>query len=170
MYKILSVVLLIVLSIVVLSGCFDKEEEIKKLSGEVISDYSEEQKEITPIYKEFDFDYDFEKAYESIKDLTGITSNNKLSKDEVENAYGLSELEGTTYDIRKNSEYEIAIIKLKDTNQSTKAFEKVSARIQSLNVSDEKTSIQQNQGIITIVIGNDASTINGKLTKQFEEV
>lgn len=169
MNKILGIILLIAISLMLFTGCFEKIEP-NTTSGEKIVTPIEEERVIVPIYKEFDYEYSFDDAFSKIQEVTNLTAENKLSNEDVENYYSISELEGVEYDIRKNNNYEVAIIKLKDTNQSAKAFEMISARAQSLNLSEEKYSAEQNQGIMTIVFGENASKINEELTKVFSEI
>ena len=102
--------------------------------------------------------------------MTGLTSNDVVSNEEVMKTYDLSDLEGVTSEVRKNSNYEVAVIKIKNTDQSTQLLKKISARIQKLNVTEDEVAIEQNNGVLTLVIGERASKVSELFTRQFAEI
>ncbi len=174
MYKILSVILLIILSMILLVGCDDKPEDGKiegqNPEGITTEENIIEDSSIEPIYKEFDYDFDNSYAFSSIYEITGLTSNDVIPNAEAIESYDLADLEGATIEARKNSNYEVAVIKLKNTDQSTQLLKKISAKIQKMNVTEEEVAIEQNQGVLTLVIGQNASRVSNLFTRQFSDI
>ncbi len=178
MYKILGVVLLIILSLTILAGCFENEEEPTQQQPTTTetdvtnntSNATEGNSSAQPIYKTFNYEFDNSYAFSSIYEMTKLTSNDVLPNEEVINTYDLSEFEDITFEVRKNSDYEVAVIKLKDTNQSRSLLSKVSARIQKLKVTEDEVAIEQNNGVLTLVIGKKASKVSELFTKQFGDI
>ena len=169
MLKYGGLILIIILSVVLLTGCFEKDNEIKssESGNNAIAEQTEET--IAPIYKEFDYEFDNDSAFREVEEITKLTDEDKLSNNEAEKLYDLSEFEGVTLEVRKNSDYEIAIIKLKNTDQSTQVLKKLSSRIQKLKAPEEKITIGQNNGIITVVYGTKAEKVHNLLIKQISE-
>lgn len=164
MHKIFGVIVVILVSLLLFTGCFDKKEEKKEPENSKNTEFIEEI-EAVPIYREFDTDFNMEESYEKISGETKLTLDERMSNEEAESAYKLSELDGITYDIRKNNDYEVAIIKLKNTDQSPKAFELISSRVKALKLSIDDYYAEQNDGVVTFVVGKNAAGICNKLTE-----
>ncbi len=173
MYRILSIILLVILSILLFAGCEEEEvtTETPINSGEeIVTENINQQPVEEAIYKEYDYPFDNSYAFSSIYSTTKLTVDDILSQEEVEKEYNLSDLEGVTYEVRRNNEYEVAIIKIKNTDQSTQLLRKVSSRIQKTNAKEEEVAIEQNKGVLTLVIGEKAAKVSELLTKQFIEL
>ena len=170
MLKYLSLIVILILSVMLMTGCFEKDEKVSKIESGNNMPIEQTEEILAPIYKEFDYNFDNEVAFREVAEITGLTSDDTLSYNDAEKLYNLSEFEGVTYEVRKNKEYEIAIIKLKNTNQSTQVLKKLSSRIQSFKASDDKISVGQNQGIITVVYGAKAEKVHNLLIKQIKEI
>ena len=178
MYKVIGTVVLVVillaLLIAIFTGCFKSEEQPTITDNTTVTNNTtRESGEIIieePIYKEFDYYFDNSYAFSSIYEMTGLTSNDVIPNEEVIKTYDLGDLEGVTSEVRKNNDYEVAVIKLNNTDQSTQLLKKVSARIQKLNVTEDEVAIEQNKGVLTLVIGKRASAVSEQFTKQFSEI
>jgi len=139
------------------------------------------------VYTEFDTKYDINKEFSKISEYTKLNVQNKMSDSDITAKYNLSSFEGLSYAVWSNvtsdSIEEIAIIKLKDTNQSYDVMnESISRRIKNLKVdfssnttltellnSPSKTIIEQNKGVIILVISDNAKDIMQKLTESLKE-
>lgn len=162
--------------VLLLIGCEDKNDTTrvtKSLDTQVTEQANmveQEENIIKPVYLEYSTEFDTKKAFEDIFEMTNLSEKDIVSNSKAEEWYKLSQIQHNGYEIRRNNDYEVAVIELKDTNQSFTAISKISDRINSLGASEKTYVVEQNKGIVTFVYGKEATKVSNLLTKSLKEM
>lgn len=173
--KKILVLTIIATTTLLICGCNKKEEEEQPTINYVDKTSTVAQEklpEIVPIYFEYNKEIDIEKVLDSVSKETGLTSGDSLKEEDAKEIYNLNGLSNVETYVRKNDKNEIAIIKVPNTDKTVDVIKGISKRVQKLgiNSSDEsKIVIEQNEGIITVVICENARAISEKLKTEFLE-
>ena len=154
-----------------LIGCKDKNDvttniETPNIQQPVIEPPKIEEPE--PLFMEYTSNYNFDELLDEIQNETNLSRSNNMNTQEAISLYELGEYQNINILIRKDGDREIAMIQIPDSDKTFDITNKISSRIEKLNVdtSDESKFVMEiNDGIVTVVVCDNARKISDIITE-----
>ena len=170
----------IICIVFVFMSCKNKEKQQEVENTNVVTP----KEAYSTVYKEFKTEYDIENEFSKLTNVTVLSAQDKMTEEIAKEKYNLSKYDGITFSVWSKIDQfsidEIAIIKLKDTDQNYDILkDSIGKRLNDLkneysyndkivDMLDTKYSIEQNKGVIILVIGENSNEIMKILTEDLK--
>ncbi len=140
----------------------------------IIKEEPEDRDNIT-IYKEYNSSYDFSKILDDISSETSLSKENEIESSKAKELYNLNEFNDVKVTLRnKEAEegfLEVAIIELSNSTEAIKVLKNIGTRLDKVGLDSSKQEgyiLEQNGGIISMVIGKDARMITNLIKEKMK--